>query len=224
MKRLLTIGLGALLMLVSLDAAAQEGQGFLDNAPDKPFEIVLSYGGTPYHHYRFSTASGILPTILVHRQGKYDTEEKTTPSLNLEAAWYFNPRMAVTQLFSYHKMETGFQLWGKTDTGSHGEKVIEQTPYLIYMTGFRYLYVKKPHFRLYGEVAGGYVWKDKNLEYFELFPGEGSRGFTGQIIPVGLQTTGRLFINAELFGFGEYANIDLSRPTLGITFGLGYRF
>ncbi len=223
MKLLRYFSLSLLVLAVSQGMAAQDGSGFWDNGPDKPFEIVASYGGTPYHPYRFLEYTHILPSVLVQKHGRFTTDVKTSMNLSVEGAWYFHPRMAATMLLSYHKMETGVY-----DPSSHSEHprqwINEQTPYYIFLAGYRFLYVKKTHYRLYGELAGGYVWKDKSLYYFEFFPGEASRSITGEFIPLGLQTTGRLFLNAELLGFGEYSNIDISKPTLGVRFGLGYRF
>ena len=41
---------------------------------------------------------------------------------------------------------------------------------------------------------------------------------------MGIQTTGRLFLNVELISFGEYANTSSYDATLGVRAGLGFRF
>ena len=197
--------------------------GWLDGAPFKRYEIVLSYGGLPYHPYRFDPMSHILPGYLVHNSGRFETSVKTRLNFTLEGAWFLNSRLAVTQLFGYHVMET--EVYDSAHMTPASEKwVNEQTPYYLYTAGIRYVYVIHDHYRLYGEVQGGYVWKNKNLKYFEIFPDEAKRGLTGEVIPLALQTTGRLFLNLEMLVFGEYANLTSSNPSLGMRIGAGFRF
>ncbi|MBQ1700090.1 MAG: hypothetical protein II029_06450 [Bacteroidales bacterium] len=213
------------LMTVILMCSPASGQEVLGDDCLKRFEVTLSYGGAPFHHHRFDKNSFIIPSILMHNTIRYKTTEKSTMNVSLEGAWYFSNRLALTQVFSYHKMETGVYDNAKIGpNGSPKEWIYEQTPYYIYMAGLRVLYVNSDHYRLYGELNGGYVWKDNSLKYFEIFPEEAIRGFTAEIIPFAVQTTGRIFLNAELLSFGEYSNTDLSSTTLGIRIGVGCRF
>ena len=205
-----------------LPAQAGLPDGLLDDAPFKPFEITLSYGSHPYHLTRFG-ASIVQPGRLVHNSARYKTDATVSMNTTAEFAWYFSPRWAVTQLFGYHKMKTS--VYDSARMTPMSEKyVYEETPYYLYTAGIRYVYVIRKHYRLYGELQAGYVWKNKDLKYFQFFEGEAKRGLTGQIIPMGIQTTGRLFLNVELISFGEYANTSSYDATLGVRAGLGFRF